>query len=277
MIKILLWAAVALAGIVTLGMALALIVRALEPRMLFHPDPAESPTPAEDGIPHEDVRFTTGDGETLHGWWIPRPEPGAPTLLFFHGNAGSRAHRLHNLAMLWQAGISVFIFDYRGYGGGTGRPDEPGVIADGLAAHDWLTARLPGQPIVLFGRSLGGAVAAQVALRRPAAGLILESTFTSVPDMARAIFPLPGLPWLLRTRLDTQAALATLHLPLMIIHGLADELVPPVMGEALFRASPTAEKRLHTVAGGTHNDTYLRAGAAYIRWIQDFLRQIPQL
>ncbi|MDH4247650.1 MAG: lysophospholipase [Deltaproteobacteria bacterium] len=256
------------------GTGLALLIRALEPRLLFHPDPAETPTPAQAGLPYEEVRLPTPDGEVLRGWWIPRPEPEAPLLLFFHGNAGSRAHRVPNLELLWRAGISVFIFDYRGYGGSSGHPNETGVITDGLAAHDWLTARLPGRPVVLFGRSLGGAIAAQVALRRPVSGLILESTFTSVSAMARTVSPLPGLHRLLRTRLDTLAAVRSLTLPLLVIHGKADELVPYAMGEALFSASASPLKTLHSVPGGTHNDTYLQAGSAYSQWIGAFLKSL---
>lgn len=249
------------------------LISRLEQSMTYHPTPLVGTTPQELGLPYQDVRFTTGDGETLQGWWIPRPEPGAPVLLFFHGNAGNREGRLHNLAGLWQAGISVLIFDYRGYGGSTGTPSEAGLVADGLAAYDWLNAKVGSRPVTLFGRSLGGAVAAAVALQRPARGLILESTFTSAREMAGRMLPLPGVHLILRARYDSLAAVEALRMPLLVIHGTADELVPFTMGRRIFEAAAPLEKQFREVPGGRHNDTYLVAGEAYYGWLRDFLAE----
>ena len=243
----------------------------LERAMLYHPTPLGSMTPAQAGIPFQSIQLSTSDGETLGGWWLPRPEPEAPRLVFFHGNAGNREHRIHNLAGLWHAGISVLIFDYRGYAESTGTPGEAGLIQDGLAAYDWVAAQ-GGGPVALFGRSLGGAVAAQVAARRPAAALVLESTFTSVPDMAGRMFPLPGIRWVVHTRLDTRKAVSGLTVPLLVIHGQSDDLIPFVMGQTLFNAATTPDKQFFAIPGGGHNDTYLAAGEDYFRRLSQFLK-----
>lgn len=244
----------------------------LEQAMIYHSAPFSGQTPARWGVPFQDIRLRTPDGEVLHGWWCPRPEPGAPRLLFFHGNAGNREDRLHNLAGLWRAGISVFLFDYRGYGGSSGTPSEAGLTTDGLAAFDWLAGQPPAGPVFLFGRSLGGAVAAAVARQRPAAGLILESTFTSAPEMAARVLPIPGIARLTRSRFDALAAVRAFTGPLLVIHGDRDELVPFAMGRELFRAAATPQKTFRAVPGGSHNDTYVVAGAAYFGWITGFLR-----
>lgn len=257
-------------GLVMLG----LLLGGLERSMLYHPSPLSGDHPSKWGLPCESLNITTGDGESLGAWWCPQDDPANPALLFFHGNAGTRADRLHNVQGLWRAGWSVLIFDYRGYGDSTGRPSEPGLIRDGLAAYDWLRGRVAKQPIVLFGRSLGGAVAAQTALQRSAAGLILESAFTSVPDMARLTLPLPGVGRLVRTRFDNLAAVSRIEIPLMIIHGTADELIPFTMGEALNKAAASPAKQFHAVAGGSHNDTYVVAGDAYYQWHRQFMALI---
>lgn len=245
----------------------------LEEAMTYHPTPLAGISPQRLGLPHQDVLLTTSDGETLQGWWIPRPETKAPVLLFFHGNAGNREDRLHNLAGLWQAGISVLIFDYRGYGGSTGTPSEAGLVTDGLAAYDWLTEKVAPGPVTLFGRSLGGAVAAAVARQRPARGLILESTFTSARDMAGRVLPLPGIHLIVRASYDSLAAVAELRMPLLVIHGTADELVPFAMGRRIFETAAPPEKQFREVPGGRHNDTYLVAGEAYYDWLREFLAE----
>lgn len=271
MVKVVLWTV--LAVMVAVAGLLGLLML-FEPAMIYHPEPEGAETPGQWGLPYRDVRLQTSDGETLHAWWLPRPDAEAPVLLFFHGNAGNRGGRLHNLAGLWHAGIAVLIFDYRGYGGSSGRPSERGLLLDGEAAYDWLRAKVGQRPIFFFGRSLGGAVAARVALRRPAVALILESTFTSVPAMARATFPIPGIGRLVRSRYDALGAVRHLKVPLMVIHGQADELVPYRMGRALYEASPVAEKVFHAVPGGHHNDTYVQADEAYWAWLRVFMQRV---
>lgn len=248
----------------------------LEQAMTYHPTALTGILPERFGLAHQDLRLQTTDGETIQGWWIPRPEPDAPVMLFFHGNAGNREGRLHNLAGLWRAGISVLIFDYRGYGGSTGTPSEAGLIADGLAAFDWLAARVAPRPVTLFGRSLGGAVAAMVARERPAGGLILESTFTSAREMAGRMLPLPGIHLILRASYDSLAAVRELELPLLVIHGTADDLIPFEMGRRIFEQAASPQKQFREVPGGRHNDTYLLAGDAYYDWLRDFMAYAGQ-
>ncbi len=247
----------------------------LEHSMIYHPRPLAGVLPSSVGLPYQEIELGTDDGETLRAWWIPHAAPDAPVLLFFHGNAGNREDRLHNLAGLWRAGISVLIFDYRGYGGSTGTPSEQGLLRDGLAAFDWLREKVAPRQVVLFGRSLGGAVAAAVAARRPARALILESTFTSAREMAWRILPLPGIGLVTRSRFDTLAAVRRLHMPLLVIHGTADELVPFEMGRRIFQSAASSQKQFREVPGGRHNDTYLIAGEAYYDALVEFLKS-PQ-
>ncbi len=254
-------------AVVVIGWLFSLLERA----MIYHPTPLVGISPSQWGLPAEEVKISTSDGETLEAWWIPVSGNGGPVLLFFHGNAGNRENRIHNLAGLWRAGISVLIFDYRGYGGSTGSPSEEGLMRDGLAAFDWLNGRLGGRPIVLFGRSLGGAVAAGVAAHRPVRGLILESTFTSVPEMARRVLPLPGIHLVTRSKFDALESVKGLKIPLLVIHGTADELVPFEMGRRIFDAAPGSGKIFRPVRGGHHNDTYDLAGEEYYRWMRNFL------
>lgn len=264
---------------ILLGALLLLVValRWLEPYLIYFPTGAVQHTPAVLGLEFQAVEIATADGETLQAWWLPAPEAPAqmPALLFFHGNAGSREHRLDNLRGLHRAGIPVLIFDYRGYGGSTGKPGEAGLYRDGAAAHAWLRGEAGGRPIAFFGRSLGAAVAAQVALQAGAdarpAGLILESPFTSARDMASRVLPLPGVRHLAQARFEVEGAVRELRMPLLVIHGERDEIVPFHMGRAVYEAGAAPRKTFHAVPGGHHNDTYLVAGRAYWDWLRDFL------
>jgi uncharacterized protein len=271
-------AVIVLGLLLALGVLLALGLRWLEPHLIYFPGGPVQHTPAEAGLAFQAVEIPTADGETLRAWWIPgAPVPGGaalPVLLFCHGNAGSREQRLHNLQGLQRLGVSVLIFDYRGYGGSTGTPSEDGLARDADAALDWLRGQAGARPIVYFGRSLGGAVAAALALRHPPAGLILESTFTSAREMAGRVLPLPGVRYLMRSRYDALAAVGALRVPLLLIHGEADEVVPFAMGRRLYEAAASPAKAFHAVPGGHHNDTYLLAGPAYWDWLREFLRGV---
>jgi hypothetical protein len=162
-----------------------------QPGMIFYPTVTLAATPRDWGLDYQDLVLSTEDGVRLHGWYIPA-EGSQRVLLFFHGNAGNISHRGESIAIFHRLGLSVLIIDYRGYGRSEGTPSEDGLYRDARAAWRWITEEqgLPAEQIVLFGRSLGGAVAANLAAEVQPGGLILESSFSSARDAARVIFPL---------------------------------------------------------------------------------------
>jgi fermentation-respiration switch protein FrsA (DUF1100 family) len=229
----------------------------LERSLLFRPAiyPEGDWQPAD--LIHEEAWFKSADGTRLHGWFCPAANPRA-VVLYLHGNAGN-VTCLKDTARLLQEklGVSVLVFDYRGYGRSDGTPSEEGILADARAARRWLAARtgLDERDLVLLGRSLGGAVAVDLAAADGARGLILENTFTSMTEVARAqAWRLP-VGSVMHTRLDSLAKIGSYHGPLLQTHGDADRLVPFAMGKQLFAAA-NEPKRFVAVPGGGHNDGY---------------------
>jgi len=248
----------------------------IESWFLYHPFAAISVTPASYGVPFEEVRFPAADGTRLHGWYVPPVRADGPVLLWAHGNAGNISHRSENIAMIRrETGAGVFIFDYRGYGRSEGRPREAGLYADMRGAHAWLSGRVPGGRIVLFGRSLGASVAVRLAAegvpsREIARAMILESPFESLAAMGEQIFPFLPIRRMVVQQFDNVKWLPRAKLPLLLLHGDADEIVPFAQGRRLFElASPP--KRFHRIAGAGHNDTYLMGGPAYWAAWREFL------
>jgi len=212
----------------------------------------------------------------LHGWLYKDDDPIA-TLLWCHGNAGNISHRLDNLAKLTDLPVNVFIFDYRGYGKSSGSPDEEGVYRDAEAAYDYLVKRDDIDPnrIVLFGRSLGGAVAVDLATKRDCAALILESTFTSAKDMARNAFAGLPLDFVIKSKFNSRRKISRLNLPILFLHGTSDDIVPFRLGRDLFQAA-NEPKEFVEIPGAGHNDTYIIGGPTYFRQIGDFVsRHLP--
>jgi len=245
---------------------------AMEQHFIYFPERALVMTPSGLGLPFEEVTFSAEDGIRLHGWWVPG-EPGRPVILFFHGNAGNISHRVENLWLLRRLGLGVLIFDYRGYGRSEGRPDEPGLAQDARAALKWLEERgVPRGELLYFGRSLGAAVALQLALEAPPAGLVLETPFTSIRDLGRLHYPLLhlGLGWLIRDRYDNLAKIGQLHVPLLVLQGDRDRIVPESMARRLYAAA-NPPKTFHLVVGADHNTTYEAGGDAYWQAWRDFL------
>jgi len=247
----------------------------LDQVFVYHPAPWIDRNWARiSGLPLEDVRFQAADGTALFGWYVEAS--GAPgVLLWCHGNAGNVIHRLENLAMLYRMGLSAFLFDYRGYGLSAGRPSEQGLYQDALAAYSYLTTTRQMTPrrVVLFGRSLGAAVAGEVASQRPAAGLILESAFPSVAALARAHYY--GLPahLLLVARFDLARRLQMIRIPILVIHGNRDETVPVHLGRQVFEAAH-GPKEFYVVDGADHNDLYEIGGADYFRRLRRFVTEV---
>jgi hypothetical protein len=236
----------------------------LENQLIFHPHKAIHQTPRDLGLNFEDVYFTARDGVRLNGWFIPYPTA-QTTLLWFHGNAGNISHRAQNIKLLHdKVKINIFIFDYRGYGRSEGEISEQGTYIDGAAAIDFLRRQYNVQPkqLVLFGRSLGAAVAAEMATRVESLALILESPFVSVPEMARAVFALIPLGPFLSTQYNNLEKVRRIKSPLLVLHGDRDEVVPYSQGQKVFAAAPYP-KKFYTITGAGHNDTYIVGGDTY--------------
>ena len=253
--------------------AMIVYLLVMQSALIYLPDlptRALEATPQDIGLDYETVQLATADGEQLHGWYVAVPDARA-TLLFCHGNAGNISHRLESLRIFHTLGLNVLIFDYRGYGQSTGKPSEAGTYRDVDAAWHYLLdeRRLAPQGIVIAGRSLGAAVAADLASRTAPAAVVLESAFMSVPAMAAEIYPwlpsrLPGL-----YRYDNQAKLARITRPLLIVHSRDDEIVPFAHAATLF-AEAGRPKQLLELQGG-HNDGILISQAEYIRGLEGFL------
>lgn len=212
------------------------------------------------GLSFEDAHFSTEDGVKLHGWYVPHKNPRA-VILYCHGNAGNLTHRASMLEMLHDdVGASVLILDYRGYGRSEGSPNEKGVLADARAARAWLADRegIAEHEVVLMGRSLGGAVAVDLAAKDGAKGLILESTFTSIPDMATHIYPWLPIRALIRNRLDSLSKIVEYDGPLLQSHGDADSIVPYDSGQQLFEAA-NEPKQFVSLSGAGHNEPLPRS------------------
>ncbi len=247
----------------------------LDQLFVYHPEPwVEKDWRAASRLPLEDVWFPATDGARLFGWYV-EASAANPVLLWCHGNGGNIIHRLDNLRGLHQIGVSVFLFDYRGYGRSQAlRPSEPGLYQDALGAYEYVTRtrRIRPDRLVLFGRSLGAAVSGEVAAQRPAAGLILESPFPSVEAVARHYYG--GLPvhWLLGAEYRLIERLPHLSLPKLIIHGDRDAIIPIQFGRQVYDAAKPP-KEWYVIPGADHNDTYHVGGAAYFRRLADFIRR----
>ena len=242
----------------------------IENFFVFFPDRRFDATPEAFGLAYKDVAFMSRDGKKLHGWFFPGDK--APSvLLHFHGNAGNISHRLDLIQRLVRKDLQVFIIDYRGFGKSQGRSSEKAVYHDGLAAYDYLVQREGIRPenIVLHGHSLGAAVAVEVGIRRKVRSVILESAFTSTRDMAKTM-PLfsifsPFLP----ANYNNLEKVTRLSVPVLVIHGDQDEIVPFSMGERLFSAAPDP-KRFLRLEGAGHNDTYVVGGEKYLDALERF-------
>jgi fermentation-respiration switch protein FrsA (DUF1100 family) len=247
-----------------------MILEYSEKGIVFFPDPYLVGTPADFGLEYEEVHFPADDGVELHGWWVPKA--GAPTLLWFHGNGGNISHRLENIKLLHDlVGVQVFIFDYREYGRSQGRISREGTFMDAAGAYRHLTEvrAIPAADLVLFGRSLGTALATDLAGRRPCRSLILESAFTNSSDMAKMMAP-SLFDWRPRVPYDNLGKIDRVKVPVFIIHGSQDEIIPVDMGRRVFAAA-NDPKELYIIAGAHHNDTYLVGGREYFRRWQEFI------
>lgn len=243
----------------------------MQDHLVYFPMRAIAATPRDRGLAYEEVNLVADDGVSLHGWFIPAPDARA-VLLYFHGNAGNISHRLERTALFQRLRLSVFIIDYRGYGRSAGRPSEAGTYHDAMAAWRYLTTQRGVAPekIVVFGRSLGAAVAAWLATQTAPGALILESGFTSVPDLGAEVYPWLPVRWLARFNYPVKEYLTTIHRPVLIIHSREDDMIPFRHGQELYAAA-NPPKQFLEIRGG-HNDAYFLTGPDYARGFDEFLR-----
>ncbi len=245
------WVAARIAAAAYAGLCAVLYLR--QSAMVFHPTRPVEDTPASAGLAFEDVPLRTADGETLGAWFIPADAPRA-TLIMCHGNGGNIGHRVDAIRFFHGLGLNVLIFDYRGYGTSTGQPSEEGVHRDAQAAWQHLVGErgIPAGRIIVFGRSLGGAVAARLARDARPAGLVIEAAFTSVPDMGASLYPFLPVRLLCRYRLSTADCLPAVTCPVLVAHSPDDSLVPYRQGLALFNAARPPKRMVKL--SGEHND-----------------------
>ena len=252
-------------------LAFAAVLYVMQPKFLYSPEPEISSTPAELGLDFEDVVFKSADGLDLSGWYIPAKNSEL-TLLFCHGNGGNMAHRLDSINIFYNLGLNCFIFDYRGYGDSPGKPGEEGTYTDAMAAYKWLTEekKIPAVDIIIFGRSLGGSIAAQLASRVEAGALIVESAFTSYVDIGKEYYPYMPVRWFARFGYRTIDYIKEVHCPVMLIYSRNDEIVPYKFGLELYDAA-NEPKEFIEIFGG-HNDCFLASGEIYTEVWEKWLK-----
>ena len=255
--------------------------RFIEKGLIFHPEKSnDSVTPDVYGIKYDDVTFQTEDGLNLNGWFVPgkkhSPDADLHTLLWFHGNAGNINRRLDNIKMLYErVPVNVFIIDYRQYGRSEGKVTEEGTYLDARAALAYLHSRddINNEKIIFFGRSLGSAVAVHLALEEKCRALILETPFTSILEMGKKLYPYLPVSLLLQTKYDSLAKIKNIKVPILVMHGDQDKLVPFEHGRELYEAA-NEPKEFYTIPGAGHNDTHIVGGDEYFDVIKRFVNKL---
>ena len=244
----------------------------LENRLLFHPTTAIARTPRDVGLDYLDLYFTTADNVRLNGWFIPHPQASA-TMIWFHGNAGNIGDRVDNIKLLHdKTRISIFIFDYRGYGRSPGSSSETTTYLDGDAAMNFVRTHLQveSKNLLIFGRSLGAAVAAEMATRHGSRAVILESPFASISDMAKIVLPALPIGPLLSAKFDVIDKVGKITAPLLVLHGDQDEIIPFEQGQRVFAAA-RQPKQFYPIKGAGHNDTFIAGGDGYYERLKSFI------
>lgn len=257
-------------ALIAVYLAFVLLVYFNQSHLVYFPEKQIGNTPEAIGLGYTAVNIATGDGETLHGWWVPVGDAKG-TVLFFHGNAGNISHRINYLTMFKRLGYNTLLFDYRGYGRSSGTPSESGTYLDAQAAWRYLIEiqGISPERIVLFGESLGGAVAAWLAVREQPGLLVLASTFTSVPDLAAEIYPFLPVRWISRFDYNTLESLQSITCPVFIAHSPHDEIIPYRHGQRLFQAAP--EPKQFLLLEGTHNTGFIFMQPAWKRTLGAFM------
>jgi fermentation-respiration switch protein FrsA (DUF1100 family) len=267
------WLHVALLAIVLVGILLYFSNHIIN-FFIFYPQSRFDDHPSSWGLTCEDVCFKSADNIDLHGWFF-QGENGLPLILYCHGNAGNISHCLSICEQMNERGLSIFLFDYRGYGKSKGSPTEEGIYRDGLAAYDHVLKMkgIPPQQIVPFGHSLGASVAIEIGLHRDIRALIVESAFTSMKDMAKTFIIFRPFARLLGPHYNNVGKVPHISKPKLIIHGEQDEIVPFALGKKLFDASEEP-KYFFPLAGAGHNDVPLIGGEIYADIVASFAKEM---
>jgi hypothetical protein len=250
----------------------AILLLVFQRHLIYFPSRVYDGVPSDIGLSFEEVRFSTADGVVLAGWYVPRDNSKA-TMLFFHGNGGNISHRLHAIDVLHGLGYSIFIIDYRGYGQSQGKPFEEGLYRDAEAAWQYLIQTRGESPrrIVLMGESLGGAVAVELAARHAPAALVVESTFTTLAEVAKVHYPYFPVGLILSEKYDSIGRIGRVRRPVLILHGSEDELVPLALGKALFAAANEPKRFIETPGG--HNEAGFTYTPDYAEMVGRFIDQ----
>ncbi len=266
---------IALATILAVYAAVCLYIYTAQDRMFYFPTKDFAVSPANYNLDFQDVFINVGQDETIHGWYFPHPQnrDTAKTVLFCHGNGGNISHRLETVIFLLQRGVNVMMFDYRGYGRSSGSPSETNTYDDVKAAYDWLISEKSVIPsdIIIFGRSLGGAVAVELASKVSCGGLIVESSFDSAIEMAKDYFPFFPAGLLIKYSYDSISKISRVKCLKLFTHSPADDLIPFDRGKKLFEAAPEP-KTFFEISGG-HNERNYLDDPGYIKAIDNLLRQ----
>ena len=262
-------------------LSIMIFPRFIEKRLIFCPDRSnDSATPDIYGLEYDDVTFRTEDGLDLNGWFVPGKRTSSDadlhTLLWFHGNAGNINRRLDNIKMIYdRVPVNVFIIDYRQYGRSEGKISEKGTYIDARAALAYLHSRkeINQEKIIFFGRSLGSAVAVELALNEKCRALILETPFTSIKEMGKKLYPFLPISHLIRTKYDSLSKIRNIKVPILIMHGDKDKLVPFEHGKRLYDIA-NEPKEFYTIPGAGHNDTHIVGGDEYYGVIKRFVTKL---
>lgn len=271
-----LWIVCAVVSVVAL---LLVYLYFVQDRMIFYPTRDLDATPQDVGLTYRDVFISVSNAENIHGWLIQAPfsdndtgtSKSVPTVLFCHGNGGNISHRLETAHLLTRLGANVLLIDYRGYGRSDGAPSEENIYEDATAAYHWLIENESVVPedIVLFGRSLGGAVVIDLATRVSCRGLIIESSLTSAGAMGRIMFPFLPVQLVLRYRFDSIAKIASTDCPILVTHSPEDDIIPYRMGCELYQRAAIPKRFVKL--SGSHNERLYFGGMEYRNSLAELL------
>ncbi len=265
-----------LSVVASIYVLLSLMLYLLQGKMVFLSDlPGRSLTasPGDIGFEYEDVYLATSDDERLHGWYVPAASSKG-VVLFFHGNAGNISHRLDSIGIFHQLGLDTLIIDYRGYGQSTGKTTEQGTYLDAQAAWSYLVNErgIPANRIIVFGRSLGGAIGTWLGAQHTPAAVIIESSFTSGVDMARRLYPFLPVRLITRLRYPVAQYASRLECPVLVVHSRNDEIIPFAMGQSIFAA--VKQRKSFLELRGDHNNGFFISRREYIAGLADFIESV---